>query len=81
MLIYSPNGAAVHGLTGHYRNPDYFERASPTDKVVLVGDYPHIKHAYEMAGVVVEQYQQSDSNSQGEVLENKPKAVRKPKAE
>ena len=43
MLIYSPNGAIVAGLNGNYRNPDYFEGASPTDKVLLVGDYPKIK--------------------------------------
>lgn len=56
MLIYSPNGAIVDGLNGNYRNPDYFESASPTDKVVLVGDYPHIKQAYDAIGVTVEQY-------------------------
>ena len=54
MLIYSKNGELVDGVVGQYRNPDYFERAETTEKVVIVGDYPHIKEAYEVAGVLVE---------------------------
>lgn len=66
MLIYSPNGAIVDGLNGNYRNPDYFEGASPTDKVLLVGDYPKIKQAYEAIGVTVEQYEPKSEPGDGQ---------------
>lgn len=54
IVIYSPNGAFVDGVVGQYRNPDYFEQPEATDKVVVVGDYPHIVEAYKRLGVAVE---------------------------
>lgn len=57
-IVYSPNGAVVTGLTGYYRNPDYFEKAdNDASKVVLVGAYANIEQAYQAIGVVVEYYQ------------------------
>lgn len=57
-IVYSPNGAVVAGLTGYYRNPDYFEKAdNGASKVVLVGAYANIEQAYQAIGVVVEHYQ------------------------
>ncbi|MDO4896337.1 MAG: hypothetical protein Q3971_03145 [Moraxella sp.] len=58
MLIYSKHGAVVDGVVGRYRNPIYFERVESTDKVMIYGDYPHIKEAYELAGVEVVEAQE-----------------------
>lgn len=45
-IVYSPNGAVVAGLTGYYRNPDYFEKADDgAGKVVLAGAYANIEQA------------------------------------
>lgn len=57
MLVYSDKGAMVDGVVGQYRNPDYFEQPENVDKVVIVGDYPHIVQAYKSIGVEVEQHQ------------------------
>lgn len=57
-LIYSENGAVVAGLSGHYRNPDYFEKVDITaESVMLVGDFPMVEQAYKQAGITVEHYQ------------------------
>lgn len=74
VVIYSPNGALVDGVVGQYRNPDYFEQPEATDKVVVVGDYPHIVRAYEAIGVEVEHHQAQDKvKTSGEA---KPKSGR-----
>lgn len=71
MLVYSDKGAMVDGVVGQYRNPDYFEQPENTDKVVIVGDYPHIVQAYKSIGVEVEQHQaQNKAKTSGEA---KPK--------
>lgn len=82
MLIYSKNGAVVDGVAGHYRNPVYFERAEITDKVVIYGDYPHIKEAYELAGVEVIEAQDPAEHAggdggDGEAQNPKPKRTTK----
>lgn len=57
-IIYSPNGALVTGITGSYRNPDYFEKADGgAGKVILAGEYANIEQAYQAIGVTVEHYQ------------------------
>lgn len=57
-IVYSPNGAVVAGLTGYYRNPDYFEKTdNGASKVVLVGAYANIEQAYQAIGVAIEHYQ------------------------
>ncbi len=39
----------------HYRNPIYFEEVERlASKVTIEADYPHIKQAYEKAGIEVE---------------------------
>lgn len=81
MLIYSQNGAIVDDLDGNYRNPDYFERASPTDKVVLVGDYPHIKQAYDAIGVTVEQYEPKSDADDGQKSESNTDDGQEPDSE
>ena len=74
MLVYSEKGAVVDGVVGRYRNPDYFEQPEVADKVVIVGDYPHIVQAYEAIGVEVEQRQvQNKAKTSGEA---KPKSGR-----
>lgn len=67
MLVYSKNGYPVDGVVGQYRNPDYFEKAYKVDKVLLIGDYPHIKKAYEAIGVAVEQINPSEEKAEDEV--------------
>ena len=55
-LVYTKNGIEVDGITGNYRNADYFQgvEALPDDsKVAVIGDYPHIAEAYEQIGVEV----------------------------
>lgn len=37
-----------------YRNPHFFDRVEKTRSVVIEGDYPDIKAAYEAAGVKVQ---------------------------
>lgn len=65
MLIYSKNGAVIDGVVGRYRNPIYFERVESADKVMIYGDYPHIKEAYELAGVEVVEAQDPAENVEG----------------
>lgn len=62
MKIYSVHGAVVAGLVQavHYCNPDYFDKATETDQVLLVGDYPHIEQAYQEIGVPVEKFATMD---------------------
>lgn len=79
-IVYSPNGAVVAGLTGYYRNPDYFEKAdNGASKVVLVGAYANIEQAYQAIGVVVEHYQ-AKAEPKAEP-KTEPKAEAEPKAE
>lgn len=82
MLIYSKHGAVVDGVVGHYRNPIYFERTETTDKVMIYGDYPHIKEAYELAGVPVVEAQDpakhaDDDNGGGDGQNPKSKRTTK----
>ena len=84
MLIYSKHGAVVDGVAGHYRNPIYFERTETTDKVMIYGDYPHIKEAYELAGVPVVEAQDpakhaddDGDNGEGDGQNPKPKRTTK----
>lgn len=76
MLIYSKNGALVDGVVGHYRNPAYFEKAENVDKVMIIGDYPHVKKAYEQKGVEIVGDVADDDAPDGDT---KPKRTRKPK--
>ncbi len=47
-LIYTKQGTAVKGHSGGCRNAGYFEGVeSVATEVVIVGDYPNIKEAYE----------------------------------
>lgn len=65
MLIYSKHGAVIDGVVGRYRNPIYFECVESADKVMIYGDYPHIKEAYELAGVEVVEAQDPAENAEG----------------
>lgn len=62
MRIYSLHGAVVAGLAQavQYCNPEYFEKATPTEQVLLVGDYPQIEQAYQEIGVPVEKFATMD---------------------
>ncbi|MDO4223602.1 MAG: hypothetical protein Q4D05_06215 [Acinetobacter sp.] len=51
-LVYSERGSPADGAS---RNALYFDKVeSVATSVVILGDYPHIAKAYELAGVPVE---------------------------
>ncbi|UOO89123.1 HeH/LEM domain-containing protein [Vitreoscilla massiliensis] len=55
-LVYTKNGIEADGITGQYRNADYFQNPETLpegSKVAVIGDYPHIAEAYKAAGVEV----------------------------
>ena len=51
-LIYTTRNADFEPGK-QYRNPTYFDRVEPADSVVLDGDFPAVREAYEAVGVPV----------------------------
>lgn len=59
----------------HYRNPEYFERVDRrADAVVIEGDYPNIKKAYEAAKVKVTVAGEDESDTKAEPKSKTPKS-------
>ena len=53
-LIYSKDGSPVDGLSGHYRNPEYFRECEQgATQVAVDAAFPHIADAYQALGVEV----------------------------